>query len=203
MKLYYSKGSCSLAVRIVINEIGAQCEFEAVDLKTKKTASGADYLQINPKGAVPALEIKSSEVLTENSVIQQYLAESHHATELFPPASDFKHYRVLEWLNYVTTDLHKSFSPLFNPAVPANLKDELFKPLLLKKLQWVEKTLAKNKYLVGDEYTLPDGYLFVILTWFDLFKMSLAEFPHIEHYFAELKKRPSIVKAMQDEHLNS
>lgn len=201
MKLYYAKGACSLAVRIVINEVGAVCEFESVDLKTKKTASGVDFLQINPKGAVPALEIKPNEVLTENSVIQQYLAEKYQATQLFPAASDFKHYRVLEWLNYVTTDLHKSFSPLFNAAVPANLKDEVFKPLLLKKLQWVETTLAKNKYLVGDAYTLPDGYLFVILTWFKNLDMSLAEFPHTERYFVELKKRPSIAKALEEEHL--
>src|SRR5688572_12009519 len=113
MKLYYSKGACSLAVRIILHEIGAACEFEAVDLATKKTETGMDFLKINPKGAVPTLILDDKAILTENAVIQQYLAEKYHATQLLPPLGDMKRYRVLEWLNFISTDLHKSCGPLF------------------------------------------------------------------------------------------
>src|SRR5690349_19217638 len=122
MKLYYSKGACSLAVRIIINEIGLQSEYEAVDLKTKKTATGQDFLKINPKGSVPVIQTDEKQILTENAVIQQYLADTNKATQLLPALGNFERYRVLEWLNFISTELHKGFSPLFNPNVPNELK---------------------------------------------------------------------------------
>ncbi len=198
MKLYYANGACSLAVRIIINEIGLQPEFEAVDLKTKRTATGHDFLQINPKGSVPVIITDENEILTENSVIQQYLADTHNATQLLPALGDFKRYRVLEWLNYISTELHKGCGPLFHPAIPLELKNDLFKPALKSKLLYVEKNL-KNKFLLGDHFTLADSYLFVILSWLPHFKIDINEWPKLSRYFTELKQRPTIKKSLQEE----
>jgi len=129
MKLYYSKGACSLAVRIVINEIGMDAVYESVDLKSKKTESGRDFKAINAKGSVPTLELDNGKILTENAVIQQYLADEAKVYELLPEVGDLKRYRVLEWLNYITTELHKGFGALFNPTMSQDLKDELFIPM--------------------------------------------------------------------------
>jgi glutathione S-transferase len=138
MKLYFSKGACSLAVRIVINEIGLKSEYEEVDLKNKKIAQGEDFLQVNPKGAVPALYTDDKHLLTENAVIQQYLADTNKAYQLLPQLGEYKRYQVLEWLNFVSTELHKGFSPLFNPALDLGVKKEIFIPNLQKKFGFVD-----------------------------------------------------------------
>lgn len=130
MKLYYTQAACSLAVRITINEIGLKCDYESVDLKAKKTEKGEDFLKINPKGAVPVLKTNDGEILTENAVILQYLADTNSATKLLPGTGDFKRYRILEWLNYITTELHKTIGALFNPELPQKLK------LLLSKINY-------------------------------------------------------------------
>lgn len=201
MKLYYSKGACSLAVRILIHELDIPCEYEAVNLATKQTKSGKDYLQINPKGAVPTLVLDNQEVLTENSAIQQYLADTHKATHLLPPVGDLKRYRVLEWLSFISTDLHKGFGPLFNAKVPAEIKETIFIPGLKTKFniveQWLNKT--KNKFLLGEQLMLPDGYMFVMLSWFPHFKIDLTEYPNLNRYFAELKKVKAIQAALAEE----
>lgn len=199
MKLYFAKGTCSLAVRIIIHEIRLKSEFEAVDLKTKKTASGEDFLQINPKGAVPVLLTDENEILTENAVIQQYLADKHNATHLLPALNNFKRYRVLEWLNFITTELHKGCGPLFNSAVPSDIKDSVFKPALQNKLHFVEKNLQKNTFLLGGQFTLPDAYLFVILSWLPYFKMDLNAWPHLTRYYANLEQRTTIQQSLQEE----
>lgn len=201
MKLYYSKGACSLAVRITLHELNLSCVYEAVDLKTKKTETDQDYLKINPKGAVPALLLDNDEVLTENSAIHQYLADKNHATELLPDVRDLKRYRVIEWLNFVSTDLHKGFGPLFNSDVPEKDKKEIFIPIIKKKLKFVDDHLGGNKYLMGDQFTLPDGYLFVILRWLPHFKMEISDWSNLTHYFNELKKRKSIADALHEEGL--
>ena len=199
MKLYYTKGACSLAVRIVINEIGLRCDYESVDLKSKKTASGGDFYLVNPKGSVPTLVTNEGEVLTENAIIQQYLAETNHATALFAPVGDFKRYRTLEWLNYITTELHKGCSPLFNPQLSQEVKESVFIPALKAKLDYVDKHLAKHAYLVGEQYTLADGYLFVILTWLHHFKISTSAWAHIEKYFSGMMKRSAIHQSLMEE----
>src|SRR5690606_11596997 len=130
-----------LAVRILIYEINIPCEFEAVNLKTKQTETGADYLSINPKGAVPALLLDNGAVLTENVVVQQYLADSHHASYLLPPVPSFKRYRVLELLNFITTDLHKTAGPLFYADYPEAVKENIIKPKLKKNLGFVDNHL--------------------------------------------------------------
>jgi glutathione S-transferase len=198
MKLYYTKGACSLAIRIVINELNFSAEYEAVDLKTKKTEQGDDYYQINPKGSVPALKLDNGQVLTENAAIQQYLADLGHATTLLPAVSDLKRYRVLEWLSFINSDFHKSCGILFNAAIPQSIKDEVFIPAVKAKLAYLDKHLENNVYLL-DHYTLPDGYLFVILSWLAHFNIDLSQWTHVFRYFNELKKRPSIEKSLKEE----
>jgi glutathione S-transferase len=201
MKLYYSKGACSLAVRILINELGIDCEYESVDLKTKKTENGVDFLKINPKGAVPVLDI-NGQILTENAAIQQYLADREHATSLLPPVNEFPRYQVIEWLNFVSTDLHKGCGPLFNPNLSQEIKEQIFIPAIKQKLAFVDQHLGKNKYLLGNNYTLPDAYLFVILTWMSHFKIDVTQWVHLSHYFSELHQRKAIKKSLQQEELS-
>lgn len=201
MKLYYFKGACSLGVRILIHELNISMEFEAIDPKTKQTETGADYLKINAKGAVPALLLDNKDVLTENAVIQQYLADTHHATHLLPPIGDVRRYHVLEWLNFIGTDLHKTCAPLFNPKLPQTIKDEFFKPLLENKLHFVNQHLHQNKYICDSEFTIADCYLFVILLWLPNFKMEITEWPHLARYFDDMQKRPAVILSLKEEGL--
>jgi len=202
MKLYYSKGACSLAVRIVIHELELKAEFESVDLKTKQTEKGDDFFKINPKGAVPALCLDDHQLLTENAVIQQYLADKHQAHHLLPAIGDFNRYRVLEWLNFVSTDLHKGCGPLFNANVPQEIKDTVFKPALKKKLDVVEQQLDNKDYLLGKNFTLPDAYLFVVMRWLNHLGLDMKIWPNMSRYFAALKERKSIKQALQEEGLS-
>ncbi|CDZ77128.1 Glutathione S-transferase GST-6.0 [Legionella massiliensis] len=199
MKLYYSKGACSLVVRIVINEIGVDSEYEAVDLKVKKTENNEDYYQINPKGAVPALEVSKGVVLTENFIIQQYLVDTYKATALCPAVGDLQRYKVLAWSNYVSTEIHKSFSNLFNPMVPQELKESLFIPIIKTKLTKLNKQLGEHRYLSGDHFAMPDAYLFVMLLWAGRMNVDISDLPQLSAYFAELKNRPSIKKSLKEE----
>lgn len=203
MKLYYSKGACSLAVRIIIHELNLKCDYEAVDLKTKKTKTGKDYLTINPKGAVPALMLDNNQILTENGAIQQYLADINHADQLLPPLNDLNRYRVLEWLNYASSDIHKGFGPLFNHELSDEIKEKIFKPALEKKFNGLDQHLKDNQFLTGDQFTLPDAYLFAMLRWFKVFKIDMNRWPNISRYFQELKERPSIRKSLEEEGLSS
>lgn len=201
MKLYYSKGACSLVVRIVLHEMNIAFEFESVDLETKQTETGSDFLKINAKGEVPTLMLDNTEILTENAVILQYLADVNKATLLLPPVGDFKRYRVLEWLNFITTDIHKGFGPLFNPQVAEAAKEEIFIPILKNKFKLVDQHLSQNKYLLGDQFTLPDAYIYVMLFWCNIFKIRLSQWQNVAHYFADLTQRTSIRQALKDEGL--
>lgn len=201
MKLYYSKGACSLVVRIILNELNIPCEYESVDLKTKKTESGADFLKINSKGAVPVLAVDSHEIITENTVILQYLADQTKAIHLLPEVGNFQRYRVLEWLNYITTELHKSFGPLFNPSVPQEMKEQFFIPLLQSKFNYVNIRLENHSFLLEDHFTLPDAYLFVMLLWATHFKFDLNQWGNIARFFQALNQRPSIQKSLAQEGL--
>lgn len=201
MKLYYSKGACSLAIHILLIELGINFELERVEFPSKKTETGQDYLQINPKGSVPALELDDQQILTENAVIQQYLVDLTHNTQLLPAVGDFRRYRVLEWLNFVSTDLHKGCAPLFNSKLPETIKDEIFKPNIVTKLKIIDKQLAKNQFLMGEQFTLPDIYLFVILNWLPHLKIDISDLKNVQRYFAELKTRRSIKQALEEEGL--
>ena len=202
MKLYYTKGACSLAVRILINELKLKCDYESVNLKNKVTETGKDFLSVNPKGAVPTLMLDTEEILTENAVIHQYLVETHRNNELLPAIGDIKRYHVLESLNYITTELHKGFGPLFIPDFPEVAKKDFIVPALMKKLKYVDSILGKNSYFCGDHYTLPDGYLFVMLQWAKgIFKMDLSSFSNLRRYFDHLKQRPSVKTSLTQEGL--
>ncbi len=199
MKLFYSKGACSLVVRIVINEIGLKSEFESVDLKTKQTESDQDFFQINPKGSVPTLQLDNGVVLTENAVILQYLADTAKAHSLLPAVGNFERYRVLEWVNYITTEVHKSFGGLFNPTVSDEVKNTVFIPLIKSKFKYINQSLEHTKYLAGDHFTLPDAYLFVMMRWAESCKIDLSTYPKLISYQMQLKDRLSIQKSLKEE----
>ncbi|MFT3741803.1 MAG: glutathione binding-like protein [Gammaproteobacteria bacterium] len=200
MKLYYAKGACSLAVRIIINELGLNCDYEAVSLANKTTASGVDFNTINPKGGVvPVLQLDNGEILTENAAIHQYLADNFGGEAVLPPIGDFQRYRVLEWLSFVSSDVHKRYGVLFNAQIPDALKQQIFIPALKKLLAFLDQHLAKSTYLTGDTFTIPDAYLFVVLTWNARAGVNSQEFPALERYSNFLKQRPSIVAALQAE----
>lgn len=200
MKLYFSKGACSLVVRIIINEIGIKCDYESVDLRTKKTEQGDDFFKINPKGSVPTIQLDNGDILTENAVILQYLADMNNASNLLPKITDFKRYRVLEMLNYVATEFHKTIATLFNPSLTDDTKEK-FRTMIKSKCQFIDKHLSNHHYLVGESFTLPDAYFFVMLTWLAHFKFDLAEWTNINRYFAELNKRKSVHQSLVEEQL--
>lgn len=201
MKLYYMKGSCSLVVRIIINELELESQFESVDLKTKKTETGKDFLMINPKGSVPVIELNHGEVLTEGAVILQYLADHAKAFTLLPQVGDMNRYRILEWVNYIATELHKGLGIFFNPSITEELQHQVFIPLLKPKFNYLNNCLQHHEYLAGDQFTLPDAYLFVILRWASHFKIELTEWNNLIRYFITLTNRKSIQQSLMQEGL--
>ncbi|MDI1351174.1 MAG: glutathione transferase GstA [bacterium] len=203
MKLYYSKGACSLVVRIILNELNFKSEFESVDLKTKKTEKGGDFLEINPKGAVPTIELENGKILTENAVILQYLADMSESQKVLPPMGDFERYKVLEWVNYITTEIHKSFANLFNQAISDEIKRTLFIPIIKSKFAYINNALEHKKYLAGDHFTLPDAYLYVMTRWAINFKIDFSVWSNLAHYINELENRGSIQKSLTEEGLSN
>lgn len=201
MKFYYCRSACSLAVRIVLNELRRTYEDIEVDLRAKKTISGEDFLAINSKGAVPAIVLDNGDVLTENQVIMQYLVDTTKGQQLLAPVGDMKRYHTLEWLNYVATELHKLLGMFFNPNLNEETKSMIYMPMITAKLQYLNKHLAKNTHLMGEHFTLPDAYLFVILRWAYYFKIDLSSYAHIEQFMQHMAKRPSIVESLQQEGL--
>ncbi len=202
MKLYYAKGACSLAVRIIIHELNLNVEFISVDLKTKKTEHGEDFIKINPKNSVGALTLDNGELLTENVAIMQYLADTNNATHLLAPVEDWQRYRTLEWLNYLTTEIHKGFGPFFNPSYPEDFKQTIVRPILERKFQFIEDHLQKNHYLMGENFTLPDAYLLVMIRFMPYAKISFDLFPNLKRYFEALKQRETIQRSLKEEGLN-
>jgi glutathione S-transferase len=199
MKLYYTSSVCSLAVRIIIHELGIKCDYESVNLKTKLTETSNDFLNINPKGTVPVLQLSDNSYLTENAIILQYLADKYNAIELLPSVGDSRRYRTLEWLNFVSTDLHRYCAPLFWSKIPNEVKENLFRPILNSKLSIVDQHLHNHKYLMGDQFTLPDSYLFVILIWVVKLKINLNAWPDLSRYFNEMKQRQSVRESLEEE----
>ena len=199
MKLYYSPGACSQAPHILLHEIGFEHDAERVDLKTKKLEDGSDYLKINPKGAVPALQLDSGEVLTENAIILQYLGDRASWPEVLPPLGDFRRYRVLELVNFITTELHPRFSFLFNPAASDELKTLIISDLE-KKLDYIDGRLGEGPFLFGDQLTLPDAYLFVMSRWTENF-LGLERWPNLAAFRGRMLKRPSVQHVLRLEGL--
>ena len=200
MKLYYSPGACSQAPHILLHEIGLHHDAERVDLRAKRTEDGEDYLEINPKGAVPALQLDSGEVLTENAVILQFLGDRTSWPEVLPPMGDFRRYRVLEWVNFITTELHKSFAPLFKPGASEDTK-QFFRDIIADKLSYVDRELGNGPYLMGEELTLPDPYLFVMLGWTEKVLGGLDRWPNLKAFRERMMQRDSVRNVLRFEGL--
>jgi glutathione S-transferase len=198
MKLYYTPGACSLAPHIVIREVGLAAELVRVDLRAKTLEDGSDYLAINEKGAVPALGLDADEVLTENAAILQYLADLSGSDTLLP-GSGIRRYRVLEWMIYVTTELHKGYAPLWNPASADELKDST-RALLAKKFDFVEGRLGESEYLTGTDFTLADAYLYVMLRWAEMHRVEIGT--GLAAYRDRVAARPGVAKALEEEGLS-
>ena len=200
MKLYYTPGACSLSPHIALREAGLAFDLEKVDLRSKKTESGADFTAVNPKGYVPALRLDDGAVLTENVALAQYVADQAPEAGLAPAAGTMERYRLQEWLAYISTELHKGFSPLFNPATPDAYK-AIAKERLASRFAYIDKHLAQHPYLMGQGFTVADGYCFTILRWADNFKFDLSGYPNVTTYMDRVKARPKVQEALRAEGL--
>jgi len=201
VKLFYSPGACSLSPHIVLREAGGPFQLERVDLKTHTTASGADFYGINPKGYVPALQLEDGRVLAEGPAIVQFLADRAPQAHLAPANGTFERAQLQEWLSYIGTELHKSFSSLFNAKLPAEVKEATLASLH-KKLDYVSKALASRKFLLGDTFSVADAYLYTVLRWSRFFKIDLAKRPAIHDYVACVAGRPAVRASLQEEGLS-
>jgi len=200
MKLYYKPGACSLSPQIVLCEAGYKYDSEKVDLKTRKTESGKDFLSITDKGAVPTLVLDNGEVLTEGAVIVQYLADQKPESNLAPKNGTLERVRLQEWLNYIATELHKSHSILFGPeakSAAAQINIDKIK----KSYDYVAGKLKDKKYLMGEQFTVADAYLFTILGWHKAANLDLATWPILAEYHKRVGERPKVQQAMQAEGL--
>lgn len=202
MKLYYSAGACSLAPHIVAKEAGLAIALERVDLRAHTTTDGSDFYGINAKGSVPFLLLDSGEYLSEGPIICQYLADLAENNTLIPAAGTMARYRVMEWQNYITSELHKSFSPLFNPASAVETKAE-FAAGLKKKYAWVSAQLADKNYLTGDDFTVADAYLFVVTNWTKYVGLDISEYTPLTQFLQRVASRPAVLAALKEEGLIS
>lgn len=200
MKLYYTPGACSLSAHIALLEAGLPFDLVKVDLKAKKLESGDDYLKVNPKGQVPALALDDGEVMTEGPVIVQMIADKASAEHLAPARDSAERYKLQEWLNYITTELHKNLGPMFSPLVPDDAK-AFFKDRVMAKLGYVEGALAGYDYLMGKRFSVADGYLFTMLYWAERLKLDIAALPNLIAYKARVASRPKVQEALMKEGL--
>jgi len=197
LTLYYSPGACSQAPHILLHEIGLEHDSVRVDLKAKKLEDGGDYLQVNPKGAVPALRLDSGQVLTENAVVLQYLGDRAAWPEVLPPLGQFSRYRVLELVNFITTELHKRFGFLFSPDATDEFKQFVIGDLR-KKLEWIDQRLGAGPFLMGEQLTLPDPYLFVMTRWTDKM-IGLDGLPNLQAFYDRMLQRDSVRNVLRFE----
>jgi glutathione S-transferase len=200
MKLYYSPGACSLSPHIALLEAGLPYDLVKVDVRAKKLENGDDYLKVNPKGQVPALGLDNGELMTEGAVIVQMIADQAAAKHLAPANGSPERYRLLEWLNFVATELHKNFSPLFNPAIPDEVK-AFFKDRIMGKFKYVDAKLAGHDYLMGKQFTVADGYLYTMLRWADGHNMDLSGLKNLMALKERVAARPKVQEALTKEGL--
>jgi glutathione S-transferase len=200
MKLYFSPGACSLSPHIALHEAGLEFKLERVDLRGKQTESGADFLAINPKGYVPALELKDGTVLTEGPAIVQFIADLAPDRQLAPAHGTLERYHLMSWLSFISTELHKNFSPLFRPNSTEDMK-EAARANLNNRLAWVAQQLADRDYLMGAQFTVADGYLFTVLGWAAFVQFDLSAWPVLAAYQQRVGARPAVQQAMREEGL--
>lgn len=200
MKLYYSPGACSLSPHIALKESGLAFEAIAAPTKTHQLPDGTDYYTINPLGYVPLLVLDDGTQLREGQVIVQYIADQVPARQLAPANGTFARYKLQEWLSFVGTELHKSFSPLFTPGMPEEAKT-IAKTRLVSRLQWVDGELAKTPYLMGDTFTVADGYLFTVVNWAKHVGIDISGLAHLGAFMARVGARPAVQEALRAEGL--
>ena len=199
-KLYYSPGACSLSPHIALREAGLPFDLALASTKTKKLADGSDFYAINSKGYVPVLELADGQRLTEGPVIVQYIADQAPASGLAPAAGTMERYRLMEWLNFITTELHKGFSPLFNPAMPEEGK-AVARTKLTERFTWLNGQLEGHEYLMGSTFTVADGYLFTVLNWPRMVGVDLSALTNLTAFSARVAARPAVQAALKAEGL--
>jgi glutathione S-transferase len=200
MKLYYSPGACSLSPHIVACEAGLPIELVKVDLGSRRTETGEDFLQLNPNGYVPVLTLDDGNKLTEGPAIIQYFADLAPDKKLAPPAGTFERYQLQQWLNFISTEIHKSFSPLFRPAAPEATKQFAI-DTLTARLETTAAHLSVHPYLLGENFSVADAYLFVTLGWGQHVNVDISKWPALSGYRDKIAKRPAVQKAMKAEGL--
>jgi glutathione S-transferase len=200
MKLYYSPGACSHAPHILLREAGLDFTLEKVDLAEKKTETGADFKKINPHGYVPALQLKDGTILAEGPAIDQYIADLVPAKKLAPANGTPERYKLQSWLNFISTEIHKTFGPMFNPATPEEYK-KMSKDKLATRFDSLDEHLSKNKFVLGETFTAPDAYLYTVLGWAKYFAIDLAKWPAIKAFMERVAARPSAQEAAKAEGL--
>lgn len=200
MKLFYKPGACSLASHITLRESGKDFSLIGVDLMQKRMENGDDFLKVNPKGQVPALLLDDNTLLTEGVAIMQYIADSVADRQLLAPVGSINRYRTLEWLNYIATELHKGFTPLFRPDTPEDYKPTV-RALLDKKLAYIDESLANAQWISGSRFTIADAYLFTVLRWAFAVKLEMAGYKNIAAYMERVAARPAVAAAMTAEGL--
>jgi glutathione S-transferase len=200
MRLYYSPGACSLAPHIVLRETKASFSLTKVDTKSHRLEDGTDYYTIAPKGQVPVLELRDGTRISEGPIVSQYIADQMEATSLLPATGTLARIRVLEWCNYLTSEIHKSFTPIFH-AYLDQASTEILKGILKKKLVWLNSQLEGKSFLTGDQFTIADAYLFVLINWTNPIKLDISDLAHVKALHARVAARPAVQEAMKAEGL--
>ena len=200
MKLYYFSGACSLASNIALREAGLPFEPVKVDRRTRKAADGLDYNEVNPKGYVPALALDNGEVLTENVAVLQYIADRNPASKLAPPAGTMERYRLVEWLAFISSEIHKNFSPLFREDAPEETK-QFVRKLLSIRLDYLNRAIGNRPFLMGEQFTVADAYLFTVLGWSRHLNFDLGKWPQLQRYVERVGARPQVAEALKAEGL--
>lgn len=200
MKLYYLAGACSLASYIALTEAGLKFEAAAIDRKSRKTADGEELNRLNPKGYVPILRLDNGEILTENVAVLQYIADRNPTSKLAPAAGTLERYRLMEWLSFINSEVHKNFGPLFHPSLGEEVK-KYARDNLDKRLGWLDGALGSKNFLMGETFTVADAYLFVVLSWTKHLHMDLGQWPNLKRLHDRVAARPSVVAALKGEGL--
>lgn len=200
MKLYYAPGACSMAPHIVATEAGLKLDLIKVDIPNKKTADGADFWAVNPKGYVPALQLDNGEVLTEVGVIIQYLADQKPESGLLAKAGSMERYHQMEAINFAATEVHKQLGALFNPKMTPEMR-EVQMGVIERRFNPLEKSLAGKQFIMGDKFTVADAYLFNVLNWTNPLKIDLAKWPNIQAYMGRVGARPKVQETLKAEGL--
>lgn len=200
MKLYFAPGACSLSPHIVAREAGENIDLIQVDLQKKLTKDGKDFTQVNPKGQVPVLQTDDGETLTEGPVIVQYLGDKAPASKVIPPAGSKERYKAQEWLNFITAELHKSFGPMFRPTTPDAYK-QISLENIANRFKFVDARLAGKQYLMGDSFTAPDAYLYVMTRWAKRMEMDINQWPNVKAFNERMEARPKVREALKAEGL--